>query len=896
MFFAHRFKAPPRFARIPLGTVPQARVSKNWKKYRIIFQGLETYTPTSCVAAPVMDKAAATLHNKTMTTPSNTKSAARVPELMAPAGNLEAGYAALHFGADAVYLGLQKFSARADADNFSLDDLDRLTAYAHALEPRRKVFVALNTLILQKELREVIAAIAEVADLGVDALIVQDLGVLRIARRHFPELRLHASTQMAIHNLEGARTLQDMGFHRITLARELTLDEIREISRGLRAETEFFAHGALCYSYSGLCLISSMLMGRSGNRGRCAYLCRDRFGGPDEKGGRFLFSMKDLAVADQIQQLREAGVASLKIEGRKKSPLYVAATVHFYRQLLDGKLDAAQRRQLEADIQSIFSRPWTALHLDNKHYAEVTDPSFVGHRGTPVGTVEDVVTREGGHWLRFTAQRDIERFDGLQLELEGLDKPYGFSAEQIAVRRGRGQPKSVFAAKAGSCVEVLLPAHHPLIPCGIPIYCSSSQAVKRRYRYDRPKPDAYRVRFDADVVLTLTENGAQATARSGSVAAEHEMRLSLKPARDKAQLQNAIQSAFEKTGGTRFRLRSLRVENPGAFFVPISALNELRRVVLERLEQARQEQQRQHIEALAAAEAEPSAPSPRATGSLKWSIKVAAPDNLSLFGSEDRAGVEEVVLDIGRIETDRLLPSLTQLAHMWGEQRVRVALPLITRAWERKELVQKIALLRSAGCSRWEVSGMAAWSFLGLDTPARPAQANDDITCDWPVYVLNRAAAKQLLAMGATRFVFSPEDTFENLRALLAEFADRGIILLYQDTPLFISENCVRPTAQGWSRCPGPGSCPPEPVPLRSSHGDRLLLQTRSCRTVVISEAPLCWSALLDKLRAAGAQWVRGDFSWRTYSAEQTLRIWRALRSGRAVPGSQIGNFERGLL
>jgi putative protease len=887
------------------GIIPGSRAnrlfSNLWKTPRSVFQWLENTEPDFPISAHTareVDNAAFALHNGSMSATRNSNAGARPPELMAPAGNLEAGYAALHFGADAVYLGLQKFSARADAENFSLEDLDRLTAYAHALTPRRKVFVALNTLVLQQELREVIAAMADAAEIGVDALIVQDLGVFRIARRYFPELRLHASTQMAVHNLEGAMALQELGFHRITLARELTLEEIRDISNRLRTETEFFAHGALCYSYSGLCLISSLLMGRSGNRGRCAYLCRDRFQTPQDESGRFLFSMKDLATADHMEELAASGVASLKIEGRKKSPLYVAATVNYYRRLLDRRISPTEQRRFESDIQTIFSRPWTTLHLNSPAYAEVTDPAFVGHRGARTGRVETIVTRGRTHWLRFTTERDLERFDGLQLELAGLDKPYGFSVEELMVCRGpRGRSQRCFEARAGTRVEVLLPPNHPPIPKGAVLYCSSAQAVKRRYRYEKPKPDAFRIRHEAEVTLRLTHNGAAAIATCGNATAHERIEMALKPARQADALTQAASQAFEKTGGTRFRLRSLRLENPGGLFVPVSVLNDLRRRVLDGLEKARAEEHARRVSAIVQAEAEPARRVPSRVAGPKWSVKISDPACLDGFGASDRAQVEEVVLDIGAVEAATLPAVLQSLSEAWSRERIRLALPLVTRSWERNELRTKIVLARDMGFDRWEAAHFSAWAFLGRSANApAPDDPALELSSDWSVYVLNRAAARQVLDMGAGGFVLSPEDTRENLSALLSEFTHRATVILYQDTPLFISENCIRPGALGSPGCPSVSRCAPRPLSLRSSHGDRLLVETRRCRTFVLGENPLSWSQFLDDLRTAGGVRFRIDLSWRPYSPENALRIWRAATAGQPIPHTHIGNFQRGLL
>src|SRR6266542_483189 len=296
----------------------------------------------------------------------------RPVELLAPAGGVDAAFAAFHFGADAVYLGLKKFSARAEAENFTLEEVDEITAYAHSLQPRRRVFVTINTLIRQDELAELVEAVAALAEIGVDALIIQDLGVYHLIRRYFPGLELHASTQLAVHNRAGAEALHRLGFQRVVLARELTFEEVHDITGAAGIETEVFIHGALCYSYSGLCLFSSQTLGRSGNRGKCAYSCRDSYevtgapltlrdGSPVKRDPRtgFPFSMKDLALPDHIPALRATGVSCFKIEGRKKSPLYVATTTDYYRKLLDGTLKADERPLVEADLQTVFSRPWT---------------------------------------------------------------------------------------------------------------------------------------------------------------------------------------------------------------------------------------------------------------------------------------------------------------------------------------------------------------------------------------------------------------------------------------------------------------------------------------------------------------------------------------------------------
>ena len=222
----------------------------------------------------------------------------RIPEILAPVGGREQFFAALNAGADAVFLGLKQFNARARAENFSIDDLLSLVPLAHRY--KMQVLVTLNILIKDIELAELVSTLASLEDVGVDAIIVQDLGVADLARRFFPGLRLHASTQMAVHNLAGVQKAIDWGFKRVVLARELTAQEIKRIRAAVPQELielEVFCHGSLCYSYSGLCFFSGAADARSGNRGECAYTCREPYKILSEPGQGFLFSMKDLDTA-----------------------------------------------------------------------------------------------------------------------------------------------------------------------------------------------------------------------------------------------------------------------------------------------------------------------------------------------------------------------------------------------------------------------------------------------------------------------------------------------------------------------------------------------------------------------------------------------------------------------
>jgi len=847
--------------------------------------------------------------------------ASRPAELLAPAGGPEAAYAAFHFGADAIYLGLKKFSARAEAENFTLEEVDEVTAYAHSLSPRRRVFVTINTLIRQDELAELVDTLAALAGIGVDALIVQDLGVYHMARQHFPELELHASTQLAVHNRAGAEMLRRLGFARVVLARELTFEEVRDITSTAGIETEVFIHGALCYSYSGLCLFSSQSLGRSGNRGKCAYSCRDDFqvsGAPvtlrdgsqvkrDPQHG-FPFSMKDLALPDHMPALQAAGVSCFKIEGRKKSPLYVATTTDYYRRLLDGRMPAEERPELEADLQTVFSRPWTRLFMQSAKDKEVADRDTVGHRGTLIGKVDAVVKAgRGDYRLRFRTDRPLERHDGLQIDLPTQGRPFGFAVDKLWEVDGQRR-REVFSATAETLVEVGLPDEYPAIPNGAPVYCSSSQAVKQRYRYTRPRSGQFHRQqgFEVDIELSAAELCVAGTIAGTTI--QRRLPGPFAPAHDPAAMQEAVSRAFNRLGDTTLQLERLSFHNDDQLFVPVSRLNQLRRDLVHDLEQAatsagekRSAAVKEQVLTFPNAALTPFCPPGREgrvrgqsqspLDAFRWSIKVDRVGFLDALTDHDLVGLDEMIIDVTR-DHPRVLQDQV---HSWGErvgrEKIRLALPALTRAWEEKNIRHKIDKLRDAGWHKWEVANLAGWEHLGMFAENRTPL---DMATDWSVYVLNRLAARQLLSLGVTRFVLSPEDGLDNWRSLFAEFAAQAVLIVHQDTPLFMAESCAYANLIGG--CPGKANCRFESMEMESSHGEKVTALDYHCRTIVLNQGALCLTPRWRELAAAGASSVRADFVYRKYEATQVRDVWRLLRNGSAVPGGHDANFKRGIL
>ena len=743
-------------------------------------------------------------------------------ELLAPAGDIEAGYAALYYGADAVYLGLKRFSARATAANFDEEELNNFTGYAHSLQ--RKVYVTINTLIQEHELPELIHNLDICANCGVDGIILQDIGVARVIKKVYPELELHASTQMAVHNKEGALALQELGFKRVVLARELSLSEIKEISAIKGLETEAFIHGALCYSYSGLCMFSSLESGRSANRGKCLYPCRAAF-----NGNKHLFSMKDMALGNDVLKMP---VTSLKIEGRKKNALYVAAVTDYYRNILDGK---GAQLQKEENIKQIFSRPWCKFMLHGKN-KNVVDRDFVGHRGLPIGRVGQVQK----NWLNFKTERRIARHDGLQIDVAGEEKPFGFSVQNMRVGG-----KNVFEAQAGENVAIQLPFKTDKITNGQVIYLASSSEVKGGYDYIKPKSGEYIKRYDVEVKIDVAENKIKASANG----AAFEITGEFAPADDVSKTDEAAFKAFAKTGDTLLQLRNLQVSNPQKLFVPASKFNELRRGLYAQIEVCGKQGRL------------PDIPSPRTKSNTGWILRV---DNLKTLAEISLDDVTEIEIMLNpEMETSYLRDM--------PKSKIRLVLPAVARNVAKwSECINKFL---SAGYKKWTIGNWWGLSVL--------PSSGVDIAFDNSLYVLNSQASAMASEIGASRITLSVEDTLENLQAIAGKSSLAVVMPVYTDVPLFTSAVCIRDNA-----C---GECSRGRKWIKINRDGKIFYAlSHNCQTFLFADFPLCWTA---EASSVPADFYRVDFCYKEYSPKQAAAIWNKIREFKDIPDIMKGNI-----
>lgn len=666
-------------------------------------------------------------------------------ELLSPAGDFQTALSAFEAGADAVYCGLVDFSARAFATNLSFEELEHLIAYARGHE--KKVYVTFNTLLDEDQFDDAIETLAKLEEIGPDGVIVQDLGVAKLIRVHFPRLSLHASTQLVAHNLEGVLALKDLGFVRVVLARELSLEEIASIAKrcgGL--ELEVFIHGALCYSLSGLCLFGAMEKGRSGNRGKCPYLCRQCV------EGKYPFSMKDLRVGEDVKKLVDAGVVSLKIEGRMKSPLYVSSVTRFYREILDG----SKRRVTTGDLETVFSRRTTELYLNGTPSESVIDSESLGHLGTSVGIVKKVTRdREGLYWLRFHTSRALEKHDGLQFDaVDEEGKHLGMAVLEMRQAISR---RPVFEVNAGVDVEIQITEDldRALKP-GMKIYCSMSNAVKRMFPSPSFRPSDYEGLRTIDLVVKLEREGIAVEAGDLLVSVPAE----LGAAKDPDKTAEAVRKAFAKLGGTGYRLGRITVEDSEKLFAPMSVLNDLRRELVEKLDTARAERLRRTVEA---AEMEDLSGSFEPVRLRR--VKVRS-DQTVPSGEWD-----EVIVAVS--------PDRSNLSNLSNRPSLRLATPVYTNEPSFNKLRSLVKRLVREGYEKWECSDLATLKML-------KQIGVTDITADWTLYAFNARALAELSAAGVTRFVASPENSRENLQ-YLAESGYDVEFLEQQSTPLFIS-------------------------------------------------------------------------------------------------------------
>ncbi len=500
-------------------------------------------------------------------------------ELLSPVGNYECLISAIQNGANSVYLGIENFNARYSATNFNLEDLEKAINYAHLRNV--KVHLTLNTLIKNNEFDEVLKIANKAYELGIDAIIVQDLGLASFLIQNFPNLPIHASTQMTIHNLEGVLEAEKLGFKRIVLSRELSISEIEYICKNSNIEIETFIHGALCISYSGQCLFSSMVGGRSGNRGKCAQACRLPYELIKDsicidKG--YLLSPKDLCGLNFLPQLIKAGVCCFKIEGRMKSPEYVGIVTKIYRKYINKVLnneDYIIEKQDLLDLMQVFNRGnFSDGHLNNESNKDLIYKNKPNNMGIYIGNVSNYNANKGHISLNLNYPLSI----GDTISFEREDSQYTVSELMI-------DNKNISTAEPNQYVKI--GRMKGKIKAGDKIYKLSSKDL-----FNSIKPSFSGAEFVKNKIIgeiDIHENSPivfkVTLAKNSKISVTIPSKIMPVPALKTPITKERIIEQLSKTNNTCFEFENIIVNLDDNLYIPsISALNELRRSALLELE------------------------------------------------------------------------------------------------------------------------------------------------------------------------------------------------------------------------------------------------------------------------------------------------------------------------
>ena len=807
------------------------------------------------------------------------------PELLSPAGSLDAVRAALANGADAVYLGAERFNARDEGAQLTLAEVGEACRLAH--ERGRRIYLTLNILLKPGELADALVFLGEAIDLGVDAAIVQDVGLVRLIQQVYPGFEIHGSTQMTVHDAAGARVMHDLGIDRVVLARENTLEDIRAIHDAVpELGLETFIHGALCISYSGQCYMSGMISERSANRGSCAQSCRKDYVLTDASTGAeldrgFLISAKDLAASDHLAGIADAGVSCLKIEGRKKRPEYVATVTNGYRSFLDrlGEGDRTPPTPTEMEpLVQIYSRGFTGGMYGGRAGREYITRTHPDNRGRELGVVERVDGRE----LVVRVSSPLLTGDGI-----GFEAPESVGGASVGftvsdVRKLGTEP--------GAIVQVLALPPRISVGAGWRVVRSSEAALLERARasYAALPAEMRQRRTRLDVRLFGSAGAPlKAVFRADDETVTVRSEINLAPAARRALDATMLREQFGRLGETPFVLGALDADAlPAGLFLPVSELNHLRQQAVDELLQRRDwareaalaERRAKVDEALVIRHDEHVAGEPGAPFDL-----VASVFTLDDARAAANAGATTVVLDpFLRHPT----PPVTRVKALADELRergvtLRLRTPSVVRPEERR-VVQK-----------WLDLGLPIVSgHLGL--VAELGRAGRDVVADYAVNCFNEHTARELFTLGAKRIVLSIELTTDEMLALSAPWQGSGFdVFLYGRPEGMTIEHCVLSAAFDRTPTTCRDLCVQKHtnVELTDPAGYRFAVATDSaCRNRLLHSRPVEGGEYLPRLWRGGIRNYHLVFNVAGDPIAQVVSGYRAMLEELASSGRASAN------
>ncbi|WBW50396.1 DUF3656 domain-containing protein [Peptoniphilus equinus] len=749
-------------------------------------------------------------------------------ELLAPAGSMASLKAAVQAGASAVYLGTDKFSARKHAANFTLDNLKTALDYAH--RHGVNVYVTLNILLHDDEVPEALEVVRELEALGVDGLIVQDLGFAVKARELGTVMEIHASTQMGIDNLYGAKAVESLGFERVVLARETQLEDIRAIRDKTELDIEGFIHGALCVSMSGMCLMSSMIGGRSGNRGDCAQACRKRYkllSGGRAFGPAYLLSPQDLASFETLDAWIDAGVSSLKIEGRMKSPHYVYQVVQTYKKQLMGT-------RTDKDIKNteqIFSRGFTkglAFHDFGSTYTASHSPK---HRGRRVGTVVSV----SGMKAVVDLEDSLEPGDGLYFAAHNVGKQ-----NQCAYQPGRWTmdvPQGVVKGEA--------------------VYRTTSKALEKALDQALDEP-IHPIDLAMAVVLQDGEAARLSLTAEGNRVSVM-LDEPLERAKQRSLTEDQVREQLGKLGDTVYRLADLHVTLDEGLFMPLSRLNELRRRGVTALDEARLNRSRRLLSA---------------ADLSKVRVKTVSTPHVTVE--------VDSVTDLNKLPKDsRVLPLLkvTALNEAFSHglkafDHFALRMDKMATSAEVEDAVTKVTALKPTQVYLNNISGLELFRDMAIEKVA-----------DIGMNVMNSYTVSELLRRGFTKVVPSPELNRDEVLQMARDYAGVLEVQAHGLVEVMTMRHCPAAVIKGCGYKADCEACAfSRDTFLEDVRGVKFLIERRHHITELYNAYPL---ALFDKITPWLDAGIRGYKLHCNDDIRETVAAYLALLDGKQ-PASEM--------
>ncbi|MDO4541720.1 MAG: DUF3656 domain-containing protein [Bacillota bacterium] len=706
------------------------------------------------------------------------------PELLLPAGKFEALKAAVANGADAVYLSGVSYGARAGAGNFNDEEMKKALMLCHSCGV--KVYVTMNTLLKDDEVAAALDYVKFLYDLGTDALIVQDMALAGAVKKLLPAFALHGSTQMTIHNVHTAQWAYEFGLKRVILAREMTLEEIRKIHEAVpKLELEVFAHGAICICYSGQCLMSSLIGGRSGNRGYCAQPCRLAYQLWDDYYGclsgepSHLLSPKDLNTLNDLKELAEAGVSGFKIEGRMRRPEYVASVGKAYRNALDAIDDDGAISPLdEAMVEQVFNREFTQAYLHGNIGADMMSYNRPNNRGVLLGRVKSV----NGKVVTLELTKELSIGDGIEVWVK-VGGRVGCTVSDIRVNKTK-----VSKAYPGQEAEINLPGRIAKGDRVFKTYDSllMSAAAASYENFVEDIPLSFKVKAEIGKPLYVAAKdalGHEVEAQPGYIVEKAQ-----KTPTDEAMIKKQL----SRLGGSGYSLAAVEVEAGDAIIIPVSILNRARRDIVDKLTQEifnRYPKVTNHCYVEAKNRYLTVTKEKKKRNVPKLSVKVR---DIYQAQAAVEAGAEEIIfaphfgLEPMKDEDWRVLKALNE---KYPELLI-FALPRVCQDSKFKTLDNDIKKALAMCLTRFMV-GQTGDIYLKNEYPEI-----EGFFGEFSQNVLNKYAAKELYDLGFTSVTASLELTAEGLSALSTTAGDKSVIV-HGPLPMMISRHCLIGAALG---------------------------------------------------------------------------------------------------